>query len=57
MLHKVNVRIDAGMLKEQPLLPEVLQILKVVRPAWLPENICRKVSVLSAILNRQNDII
>ena len=57
MLHKVNVRIDAGKLKEQPLLPEVLQILKVVRPAWLSENICRKVSVLSVFLNRQNDII
>ena len=48
MLHKINVRIDAGKLKEQPLLPEILQVLKVVRPAWLPENICSKVSALSA---------
>ena len=44
MLHKVNVWIDAGKLKEQLLTPEVLQVLKVVLPAWLPENICRKVS-------------
>ena len=45
MLHKVDVWIDAGQLKENPLLPEVLQILRLVRASWLPGNIRSKVGV------------
>ena len=43
MLHTVNVRVNAGLLNENSLLPEVSQILQVVRPAWSVGNIQSKV--------------
>ena len=45
MLHTVNVRVNAGLLNENSLLPEVLQILQVVRPAWSVGNIQSKVDL------------
>ena len=45
MLHTVNVRVNAGLLNENSLLPEVSQILQVVRPAWSVGNIQSKVDL------------
>ena len=43
MLHYLDISIDACKLKEQPLLSQVLQILKLIRPEWQPDNIRAKV--------------
>ena len=39
MLPKVDIKIDITKLKEHPILPEVLQILEIIRPEWLPRDI------------------
>ena len=44
MLHKVDIKVDVAELEEKPVLPEVLQILKIIRPSWVPENIRHKVN-------------
>lgn len=43
MLHKIDIKIDVQKLEENPVLPEILQILKTIRPAWSPESVCSKV--------------
>ena len=46
MLQKVDVRIDVAKLEEKPVLPEVLQVLKIIRPSWLPETVRHKVNFM-----------
>ena len=33
-MHRLNITIDVERLKNQPLLSEILEILKVIRPEW-----------------------
>ena len=41
--YKVDVTVEVAKLKENPDLPEIVQILSVIRPKWLPGNIRAKV--------------
>lgn len=43
MPHEIDIAINVEKLEAQPVLPEIKQILKIVRPAWQPENIRSKV--------------
>ena len=43
MPHHVDITIDAEKLKGNPILPEVCQILRLIRPGWSNENIRFKV--------------
>ena len=43
MPHNVDITIDAEKLKGNPILPEVCQILRLIRPGWSNENIRFKV--------------
>ena len=43
MPHNVDITIDAEKLKGNPILPEVCQILRLIRPGWSNENIKFKV--------------
>lgn len=40
--YKVDVTVEVAKLKENPDLPEIVQILSVIRPKWLPGNIRAK---------------
>ena len=44
MTHKLNITIDVEKLKFQQVLPEILQILELIRPEWKIEDIQVKVS-------------
>ena len=44
MTHKLNITIDVEKLKIQPVLPEILQILELIRPEWKIKSIQVKVS-------------
>ena len=44
MPQKLNITIDVEKLKNQPVLPEVLQILKPIRPEWQTDSVQVKVS-------------
>lgn len=46
MLHKVDIIINAAKLREDPVQPGILQILKLIRPTWLPGCIKAKVRIL-----------
>ena len=41
---RLDITIDAAKLKGQPVQPEILQILHIIRPGWLPGNIRAKVN-------------
>ena len=43
MFRTFDITIDVQLMSERPLLPDVLHILKHVRPDWLQENIRTKV--------------
>ena len=50
MFKTFDITIDAQALKEKPLLPDVLHILKHVRPDWQQENIRSKVSIDTCLM-------
>ena len=39
MLPSVDIKLDIKQLKDRPILSEILQILKMIRPKWLPQDI------------------
>ena len=41
--YKVDVTIEVAKLRENPVLPEIVQILSVIRSTWKSENIRAKV--------------
>ena len=60
MLHKADITINAAKLTEDPVQPEILQILKLIRPTWLPGCIQAKVRILFSRLfegKKENNII
>ena len=46
MVLRADITIDADKLKEQPVLPEILDIIRVIRPKWEPNKISYKVTSL-----------
>ena len=44
MVLRADITIDADKLKEQPVLPEILDIIRIIRPKWEPNKISYKVT-------------
>ena len=46
MVLRADITIDDEKLKEQPVLPEILDIIRIIRPNWEPNKISYKVTRL-----------
>ena len=50
MFQTFDMTIDAMLLSDRPLPPDISYILKKLRPEWLPANIRTKVNIESLLL-------
>ena len=57
MFQTFDMTIDAMLLSDRQLPPDILYILEKLRPEWLPENIQTKVNIESLLLKISLTII